>query len=102
MVGYAFSSHIDTALTLDAPRVLCPAFSFISPLAIGAVSVLSPPFTRLSLGLRCRFGCRVPVAHSKAPTEAGAEIGANSLPTGEPHRTSRPVPGLFFYPAARD
>ena len=43
MVGYAFSSHIDTALTLDALRVLCPAFSFIPPLAIGAVSVLSPP-----------------------------------------------------------
>ena len=38
----------------------------------------------------------VPVPHRKAPTEAGAETGANSLPAGEPHRTSRPVLGLFF------
>ena len=47
-----------------------------------------------SLGLRCRSGCRVLVAHSKSPTEAGAETGANSLPTGEPHRNSRS--GLRF------
>ena len=38
----------------------------------------------------------MPVPHRKAPTEAGAETGANSLPAGEPHRTSRPVLGLFF------
>ena len=65
---------------------------------------ISLPFSclaRLSLGLRCRSGCRVPVAHSKAPTEAGAETGVHSLPTGEPHRTSRPVPGLFLCLAAR-
>ena len=43
----------------------------------------------------------MPVAHRKAPTEAGAETGANSLPTGEPHRTSRPALGLFFCFAAR-
>ena len=41
------------------------------------------------------------MAHRKAPTEAGAETGANSLPTGEPHRTSRPALGLFFCFAAR-
>ena len=35
-------------LSLDALRVLCPASSFASPLAVCAVSI-SPPFTRLSL-----------------------------------------------------
>ena len=74
-----------------------PGLFFCLPLAAGAVSILSP-FTRLSLGLRCRSGCRVPVAHNKAPTEAGAETGANTLPAGEPHCNSRPEPGLFFCP----
>ena len=80
MLPVSYKSQTPLHAHQGVKRGLVMRSAFVLRLMPKTISLPFSCLARLSLGLRCRSGCRVPVAHSKAPTEAGAETGVHSLP----------------------